>query len=636
VTPDQRRFPVRLQPGPLEGPAAFELREAEANQLRHVEYRRLGGGHRVAACEHHRRESDRLSFNAISTITQNRQEHPECWVVQRGRVCPLCLGDQTTEGSVGWEIRFADACATHGCWLVDRCRCGSAIRVDRARLHQCCQCGGRLASLTTTEAPNALTEMARLLVAAASGRRHDLSIKYPGHGAPQALSALHFADLHLLTRLLGVTGDPHAASPQLRSIQQFDPLEQSWSASTLAAEVLCGWPQSFHDLLEWHRRTNDVGDPYRLQRMLGHLYEGIFRHLRGESFDFVRDELQVYLMLHWRGSTARASRIDEFPLLKRSWISAHDTAQLLGISPRTVRDYIERGDLTADCRTTPMGRQRVVIDRNSIEALQSSRSLRVLRLEAAARLLGMKEARLRRILPRVFPTAWRGSGNQWNIPRPEVQRLLDVTQLLPSKVRVDSHEVTLDHALRYLRLSDASLAGLLTSEPDENASRPVACLKGEVGVAGWIYSREALIPAGDTESTEDGRQGLSVVELSKQLNLKQEVVYFLCRVGAIPTEPSRRFEQRGVLVPWESIQRFRNRFVAARDIARAVGRLPRAVIVAIGRAGIGPAYGPAQGCRQAFYLRNADLEARLQQLWGPDALRAFSGCVDSALPAPQD
>ena len=610
-----RLFPIRFSPGPAEGPGLFELREIEANRLTHPQYRELGGGYGQHCIRLPNATGEQAVVAAVRAIEANRRDHPKCWITARSRVCPLCVADGDLSHSVGWEIRLADACAVHGCWLIDTCTCGAPLSRQRRMIVACDHCGRSLRFAKTSAAPAAVVEMSRLLCHLVAGERIEESNTQLPEEVTTRLAGMQFHELHLLYRLIGAAGDPARPPGMLRSLPQLDPMEHSWSASTLGAEVIYRWPIAFHDLLDWNRRHHDDGYPFCLQRTLGHLYLDLFRHLRGDVFDFVRQELQTFLALHWRGSTARSSRIDQLPFLKRRWISASDAARSLAISHAALLDHIQRGDLIADSRVTKAGRSRIVVDRSSIDAFITARLNDTCTLDQAAKLLGLKRSRLGRVVRHLLPSAWLASDRVWHIKRDEVKAITTITERLASIEQIGDDEVTLDAAMRYQRLSDSTLIALIDAGQNGTARRPVGRSSGREGLPSWVFKRSTIEAVRALEEVPPDRIGLSLPQLAENLRFKQEVVYFLCRKGAIETVPSAVPGYKGAIVGWAEIERFQKEFVAARELAAEVGMSPRAAILALGREGLEPIYGPSNGCRQTFYRRDSQLTALVNSLW---------------------
>lgn len=610
-----RRLPLPLSPGPAEGPGLFELREIEKNRLTWPHYRALGGGYGARCVRPSTRTAEPGVVEAVQAIEANRRDHPRCWVTARSRVCPLCIADRDLSHSVGWEIRMADACVVHGCWLMDKCRCGAPLSRHRRMVLACDRCARSLGSVKTSAAPAALVEMSRILCHLVAGGRFEESNATLPDEAAARVAGMQFHELHLLYRMIGVAGDPVYPPGLLRSLAMLDPLEHSWTASTLAAEVIYRWPSAFHDLLDWNRRHHDDGYPFCLQRTLGHLYHDLFQHLRGEVFDFVRQDLQTYLALHWRGSTARSSRIDQLPFLKRRWVSASDAARSLAISHTALLDHIQRGDLIADRRVTKAGRNRIVVDRSSIDAFLSAKLNDTCTLDQAAKILGLKRSRLGRVVRQLLPSAWLASDRQWHIKCDEVEALTSITEGLATIEQIGDDEITLDAAMRYQRLSDSTLIALIDAGQRRTALKPVGRCDGRQGLSGWVFKRASIAAIKESHAVPPERVGLPLPQLAQHLRVKQEVVYTLCRVGAISTLPSPVPGYRGAIVSWTEIAKFQNDFVAAREMAAEVRSSPRAVIVALAREGLEPMYGPSTGCRQAFYRRDNELEAAMAGLW---------------------
>ena len=600
------RYPLQLVPGPFEGPGTFELRERQLNLLTPQEYRAYGGGFRHST---NARAQDAGTAAQVRSILTNRQNHPECWIPNSGRVCPQCISENSMRGSVGWEIRLADACAIHGLWLVDRCKCGKPLDGRRRTIDRCDECATKLACLETRQAPGALISVCRVLVQKVAGPS---TSTYADLRDP--LKALDFAKLHLLLRLLGVFADPNGTPTHLRSLRQFDPLERSWRASLLGAEILDRWPLAFIEALEWNRRSHDCGDTYSLQRTLGRLYRVIFAQLNDPAFDFVRDELKKYLAANWRGQFAQSSRLRDVSFLACSWVSADEAKEMLDVSPAAVRDYVDRGLLVSDVRMTPRGRQKVLVTRESVLTLAQSTQPRSQTLKDAARTLGLKRSRLARIAPSVFPHAWRTAGGEWRIPESDLQPLLIAAKSLKTRT-VAKDEITLIDAIRYHRMSDSTLVGWLL-DGAAGSVRPVAYARYSTGVAGWIFKRSYVRIHLSRANTIMRSNFCTLSEAANRLKLKDEVVYQLANRGELETAPSWTVTSRGRLISTQAIERFQRQFIPARHIALAVRTSPRHVAHLLGRMSVEPALGPASGYRQVFYRRDETLSVAVRQRWG--------------------
>lgn len=600
------RFPLQLCPSPFEGPGTFELRERHLNLLTPKEYQAYGGGFRHST---KRRLNDGTAPHAhIEAILANRQRHPECWVPKSGRICPQCISESSTRCSVGWEIRLADACAVHGVWLVDRCKCGNPLSGHRLTLDRCDQCATKLGRLQTGPAPEALVRVTEELVRKAAGA--DGPTK---KGLVAPLQALGFAEFHLLFRLLGVFADPSGPPVKLRSLQQFDPLAQSWRASTLGAEILDRWPVAFLEVLEWNRRFHDRGDTYSLQLTLGRLYRGIFMHLKDVVFDFVREELKTYLAANWRGQFTQSNRLRELSLLARRWITTEEAQDLLGVSPGAMRDFVDRGLLASDVRTTAAGRQKVLIARESVLDLAQTIQPAAQTLQTAARSLGLKRCRLARVAQSLFPHLWRSVSGEWRIPESDLRPFMDVSKFLERRSAADD-EVTLRDVLRYRRLSDGTLVSWLLDVAGGTV-RPVGFAEQATGVAGWLFERR-YVEHRLSQARNTVRSSFQTLpEAAVRLHLKDEVIYQLANRGELETTPSWSVDSRGRLVSDKAIRQLQERYVPARDIADVAQTSPRHAAHLLGNVGVEPAIGPATGFRQVFYRRDEQLKAAVKKIW---------------------
>ncbi|MBW7834607.1 MAG: hypothetical protein H3C29_15495 [Simplicispira suum] len=245
-----------------------------------------------------------------------------------------------------------------------------------------------------------------------------------------------------------------------------------------------------------------------------------------------------------------------------------------------------------------------MIRQADIQTLVSARTDEVCLAEASS-VLGVKRQRLSRLLPFLCADAKKSTlhGTPWLIPKDWVLKWTEVIESLAEHYTVPSQATTLDQLLRYGPLDEQRICNLLR-DVEARVFLPIGRYTKAVGLAGFLFHCDQLLERyGDQTSTV-----LSIPDVADRLGVKQEVAYALANLGLLEIEmyTCGRRQARGISTT--SLEKFLACYVLASNVAKSLGRAPRAVITALTADGIEPVAGPALGnCRQTVYLRK-DLE----------------------------
>jgi hypothetical protein len=102
---------------------------------------------------------------------------------------------------------------------------------------------------------------------------------------------------------------------------------------------------------------------------------------------------------------------------------------------------------------------------------------------------------------------------------------------------------------------------------------------------------------------------LSIQDVAERIGVKQEVAYALVRSGLLPTvgmDAGTKRDGRGVTP--SALETFGQRYAFARDLAKQLGRSPKAIVEKLRLLGLRPVCGPLiDGCRQILYLNDSVL-----------------------------
>lgn len=517
------------------------------------------------------------------------------WVSRWSRFCPSCLGSRQC-WLIGWEVLFADACAECGCWLVDTCSaCAGSISWKRDQLLKCI-CGRYLPDEKACAAPTAVVRLSQALQSVALGSK------------PTDMPAFHGLSLGQcvrLVRLLGTYGNGEGRSfPQ--KVNQIDSLQVSWPITSMAAEILESWPVGLTRLLENLRGHGSAEDKGKLSKAFSGFYSALYKGFRDTEFDLLRTAFESYVAAHWRGALGKRNRrLDESVLKAMSWIPANHACRVLKVSRRRLNDLIHDGRLRGEKRLTAGHRQFIVVNRSDVEKLALTLDDGITLSDVSIR-LGLKKQRLLALLPIICPEAKKlgAQGCPWAIPVTWIEHWEALIRTLGKAEPKDSGVVALGHLIRYWPWTDEQI-GLLLVDILKGEIAPAGVLKSGCGIGALVLHVDRL------DHWFSGKQRvpcaeLTIPDIALRIGVKQEVAYALVRSGLLQAtlrKAGRRPEQR---VKVAALEEFERRYILGRDIARLLGRSPRAVADFLLADGVRPVAGPGvDNCRQIVFQRDA-------------------------------
>lgn len=590
---------VRIGDGPRGYLAAF----AEANCLSVGDLSRIGITFNVDTLRRERcsppKGQQPLLDDYVERVSALLCNLPRGWVRQRARFCPTCLQDWP-RWHVGWELQFVDACPIHGVWLVDVCgRCNKAITWRRAKL-LCCDCGQPFFTLKAVECPNAVSRLSGVLIDALM--RSNTEHKFGPTGG------LDVEQLQRLIRFLGCYADS-GLGPWPQKVLGLESVATSWRLTSLAAEMLQDWPKSLYTVLDRMQRERADTGGGRLPGRFGYFYTVLYRGFPEEVFAPLREAFENYVAEHWRGALSQRNR--RFPpgiLQRAAWIPANHACDQLGLSRRRLVELIAEKKIAGETRTGPTGREFIVVLRHDVEQQMKALAQEVSLIEVAV-MLGLTKRRMQVLLPQLLPEARRtgSAGMPWAIPRQRAGRLLEIIEGTQKVHEVPDGYVSLGHVLRFWAWSDKAVANLL-SEVISSVVIPAFAIDDGSGVPALVLGTQELRDW-HARTHQALRSNLSIPDVAERIGVKQEVAYALVRNGLLPIVGMDAGTKRdGQGVTPSALETFGQRYVFARDLAKQLGRSPKAIVEKLGLLGVQPVCGPKiDGCRQILYLNDCAL-----------------------------
>jgi len=562
---------------PDEGPRGYLLRLAEGNRADVMDVLGLVGPSEIGFID-----DDGV---AISLSLARRAMSDFC------RFCPRCVRSRQC-WHYGWELPFADACALCGAWLVDACsRCTRMLSWRRSRLMYC-TCGNSLALEAVSDAPIAVRRLAESLASLNRGSAAELA-PLRGLNLEQALEVASFVG-HLVA--------DHRASAH-GALMRLRPLVETWSTTTAAAEILVHWPHAMSQVLDACREAVPVADRGSLLRSFPSAYATLYRNPQKPHLQVIRDAFEGYVLERWPGQIVkRHRRFDVLPETEPSWLRLSQAAQLTGYPISALRQMVKSGTVQAENWVTARGRQFLLLRRESVDALQEEHG-GVVDLATAAMRLGLHDSRLAELLPWVCPnaTAPVRQGARWIVPLRWVERWERFLQRQPRMGSDLAEGVTFADGLRYLFPDSRAIADLLL-DVEGGKVRLAGRVPGLPGLSSLVFDKTELREWLQRHAAR--AQTLSLRSVAKQLEIKEEVAYFLARTGRLKTQTVRVGRRRHRQVIPQDLAAFLDTYVLATAVARVHRTSARAVQRFLASVGVTPVAGPGvDGCRQLLYRR---------------------------------
>lgn len=509
---------------------------------------------------------------AISQIKGDRK----LFLTPHIRWCPQCV-EKPPILPGRWLYRTTVVCTQHRAFMRDECPHCHALQKIQRFTGTCYTCGTSLSKLADDDVSEPLIQLqSQLDDALTNGQPNPFLFKLRYH---QAAKLVHYLGV------LACSG--HRGGIQERASSRR--VQSDCMLMDAASTIVKNWPDSFVTLLALKQAdptTNSVRNDF------GNLYSVLYRSLKEEEFQFLRDSFEGYVNSHWTGILTKKNRFfSEHTRHSHPRMTIKKAARLMETTPALLRR--KSAELQGSEIMFQSGRRL-----RTIGTTQSSR-LKGTTLMQAARILHLPERRVRMMLTagvlqaEISPVIF--SAAAWFISEERLQALFFRPTGQPKEVGVSLYRVC-----RYGRLSETEfieLVRVLISQGLDvvNASKdPIPLGLAEVrrtDLRRWLLTLRA-------------RKGssVSVDEAAKALGVKQQVAYQLVHSGLLRSY--RAPDHADLRVRDVDLKAFWQEYVSLAELARNNKTSPRALLT---RMLCSPATGPTvDGGRQYFY-RIADL-----------------------------
>lgn len=543
-----------------------------------------------------------LAVSAFTTSLAgtSRQVDGRFIISAKARCCPICLSEMPY-WRVTWEYAYLPYCLRHRTRLNSYCdSCGEPLPGWR-RLFMECDCGRQLSALPVIGLKE--TDETSLALSAYIASKLGLVLPIEGvdlqYAFPKQMHCLSPSQLHRLVELLGAyCGDTLLPKPR-RAVVVSDTDDIGRLLET-ASSVLVDWPDSLSGHL---RRVTDgqatsIGE---LGRQYRALYSSIYKEFTDTEFDFLREAFEAFIASSWRGVlNSRHRRLSAWLKDSQPFIPAAIVMRTYNVSRARIRAWVEGGAIEGEIRPLPSGRNEVVVARQDMQRI--GLLLQQLDLIEASQLLGLPERRVLALIDGgLIKATVPDPGQRWAINQADVVGILETLTKASVGVNTLSNCQPFHYFLRYMLRPEIPFTDLIIALLERRI--PVALT--EVGEVSRGFSGISLDTAAFLRWMAPPADGaFSVPEIAKVLGIKQEVAYHFVRSNLLGCECRGR---QGARISEANLERFRQNFVLARDLAKHLKASPRHLVNRLLIGGVHPVSGPGvDGGRQVLY-RRADL-----------------------------
>ena len=499
------------------------------------------------------------------------------------RWCPLCIRESThLRGQ--WLLKLCCVCSRHSVHLHDRCPdCGLAQSLERVSFEQCV-CGARLSAATPHMAASSLVRVTKAIEASIFG----------GPVSP----VLPKLAAHEWLRLVSFLGQFSETFQPARpgKISNLHKLEKATSLISGISNLIENWPTNFHALLSAIQRKSETSPSIR--RAFGALYRVLYIDLRGEGFQFVRDEFEQYLREHWWGVVCKRNRLFKDKTIEgHPRVTLRQAAHQAGVPPSTVRQFVQAELIPSDQYVFLSGRKASSIHRDDLMQL-SKLADDCLTMSESASQLAIPERRVRELIKGgvIVPVVSRVHDNaaKWQIPSKAVKALC-----FTGDTKIDaSPSITVGRLLRFWRLMDGEFIALVRALASKRLtsfsifSEPIPLGRVVLNLAdarAWLSSHRSI------------GMMMTIDQSARSLGLKQQVVYDLVHRGLLVTIKDY---SRGNRVELDQLEAFRLTYVSLAEFSRKMKHSSKWVLQHMQ---VTPITGPTVDGGRQYFLRRSDV-----------------------------
>lgn len=253
------------------------------------------------------------------------------------KLCPECVAENGF-AHAHWDLELVTCCHLHDRRLVQTCpHCGKKITWFRASLQQC-SCGASFIDAAVDQVSSAEKNLNKVIYQVAFRKSPNGLMSNP------ALVALNKVPLQFLLRFIALIGTLHTQGRLVSGKQNRTPARD---LVTAAAEVLDGWPGSFHGFLsDLTQRPPRAGqERFGVLGFIDDFQAAMLDHAQDRKHcELFRSEIRTFLASTWDGPIDSRIVLDLMRHgLTPRWVSLAMASQILDVDKRTLNLIMNRG-----------------------------------------------------------------------------------------------------------------------------------------------------------------------------------------------------------------------------------------------------------------------------------------------------
>ena len=499
---------------------------------------------------------------------------------RRPRICPHCLRERAVWWAI-WDLALVAACPLHRSLLINQCpACGEKLDWQRPAV-EICRCEADLRKATADAANADLLAMNALIYRAAGfppGAAAELTLG--DYRFPPELLQLPLGPLLCLIRFLGRIMDKDRLRWKQRPFPRTD-LANVIQAGQSAIVILRDWPWSFREILR-RMLPPDFGNPnLNFSKIFGNFYRHVFHVLPRRQFGFLHAAFERFVIEEWKG-LIRGHHCYFWAATRQNsrWVTANEAERLARTYGARIAHLVHKGQLEGLFLSSRQGGRRTEcwIRRESLNRWIAARDTELARYmprPEAVRALGLKNFTLTQVA--AAGVIRYVEGPEQNFPTGDFFFLRE--DVMKIKYAFEKHKVPVMAHLtpgklialrqgmtRYLG-RNSGLAAAIQAVVDGHLV-PVGYTRRFRGITGYLFRSDDLRKYRPVTGVEVSPGGFfNYREAAAALGVRLDVISAMVAQGIVSGPVGYRFGL-SKLVPAAEIQRFAERYVAAKVLAK--------------------------------------------------------------------
>jgi hypothetical protein len=496
------------------------------------------------------------------------------------KLCSACMVDNRYIKNL-WQFLPITTCHLHKCLLIDQCPiCHSPFQWHSSVLEGCRSCGANweLIYKKSTTVPVHETILSDLFC-------HKLGL-IPMPTRSNYAEGLFDLEFNELASLLSLTAWVMPGDHLFWNMNYFKQKNNADIHQLLmnSVKVYSEWPNQFFSFLSQlqgqinyyskgkGKRSKEESPGIHLSAF-GDYYTKLYDELTANSFDFVRDAFEIFMVKHKKNAYIKQYRKIDFSKLTMVYYTGQDVLKKYGMDPKTFRTYIQRGFF--DGFETLSNKKKVMLaTRESVDMFMLRHNESLNSFDAAAR-IGINHERLLIDLYKAgFIKAIRGPEvdrhQHWRFDAESLDQLRDMFESRVIVKDADPQQVINFHKASKTiegRYTPSYLE--LITKVQEGSLHPCGVDNEQIGLCRFQFVKSDVNASFKHELDKIKNDQYSLVEASQKLQMSRNRLSYLIKQGFL----EHRIEPNGyILISYESLKCFKDTYITLGEIQKQTGK----------------------------------------------------------------